>query len=90
MLDFSLIGNPTTHESLEAFVLSSINIAISFSIIIAIMALILSGFKYILAMGDEEKVKDATRSLIFAIVGLIIVFIAPLLVQYVTSFIGME
>jgi hypothetical protein len=36
-------------------------------------------------MGDEEKVEDATRSLIFAIVGLVIVFIAPLVVEYITN-----
>jgi hypothetical protein len=36
-------------------------------------------------MGDEDKVEDATKSLIFAIIGLIIVFIAPLVVRYITS-----
>lgn len=90
MFDLSLIGNPTTHQSLEDFVLYSINIAISLSIVIAIAALIIAGFKYILAMGDEEKVKDATRSLVFALVGLVIVFIAPLLVQYITTLLGVE
>jgi putative effector of murein hydrolase len=37
-------------------------------------------------MGDEEKVEKATKSLIFALVGLAVVFLAPLLVEYITSF----
>ena len=91
MFDLSLIGNPTAHESIEAFVLYILNYAISISVILAVVALIIAGFKYILAMGDEEKVKGATKSLIFALVGLAIVFIAPILVQYIMSnFLGIN
>ena len=90
MLDFSLLNNPTNYDNLEGFVLSLINLAISFSVIIAIVALIMAGFKYILAMGDEEKVENATKSLLFALVGLIIVFVAPLVVKYITSFLGVK
>lgn len=78
------------YDDLSVFVIDLINLAISFSVVIAIAALIIAGFKYILAMGDEEKVQDATRSLIFALVGLVIVFIAPLLVKYITSLMGVE
>jgi hypothetical protein len=85
MLDFSMINNPVNFESLDEFVIHLVNLAISFSVLIAVVALIIAGFKYILAMGDEEKVEKATKSLIFAIVGLIVVFIAPLIVEYITN-----
>jgi heme/copper-type cytochrome/quinol oxidase subunit 4 len=85
MLDFSILKNPVSFESLDEFVVHLVNLAISFSVLIAIVALIIAGFKYILAMGDEEKVESATKSLIFAIVGLVIVFIAPLIVEYITN-----
>ena len=85
MLDFSIFNNPVSFESLDEFVVHIVNLAISFSVLIAIAALIIAGFKYILAMGDEEKVEEATKSLIFAIVGLVIVFIAPLVVEYITN-----
>jgi type IV secretory pathway VirB2 component (pilin) len=85
MLDFSMINNPVSFESLDEFVVHLVNLAISFSVLIAVVALIIAGFKYILAMGDEEKVEDATKSLIFAIVGLVIVFIAPLIVEFITN-----
>jgi type IV secretory pathway VirB2 component (pilin) len=85
MLDFSMLINPVSFESLDEFIIHLVNLAISFSVLIAIAALIIAGFKYILAMGDEEKVESATKSLIFAIVGLVIVFIAPLIVEYITN-----
>lgn len=85
MLDFSSINNPTTYGSLSELIVSLVNLAIEFSVILAVVALVIAGFKYILAMGDEEKVSEATKSLIFAIVGLVLVFIAPLLVDYVTE-----
>jgi type IV secretory pathway VirB2 component (pilin) len=87
MLDISIINNFTNFESLDAFIINLVNLAVSFSVLIAVVALIIAGFKYILAMGDEEKVEDATRSLVFALIGLVIVFIAPLVVEYLTGFI---
>jgi hypothetical protein len=33
--------------------------------------------------GDDEKVKEATRGLIFAFIGLIIVFLSPTIVKFV-------
>ena len=85
MLDFSILENPTSFDDLSSFILNLVNFAVEFSVLIAVIALIAAGFKYILAMGDEDKVEDATKSLVFAIIGLVIVFIAPLVVRYITS-----
>jgi type IV secretory pathway VirB2 component (pilin) len=86
MLDLSLINNPISYDGLSVFILDLINFAISVSVVLAVVALIVAGFKYILAMGDEKKTEDATKSLIYAIVGLVIVFIAPLIVNFLTEF----
>lgn len=82
-MDLGIVTNPTTHESLEAFIQYVLNYAIGLSILLAIIALIISGFKYIFAMGDEDKIQSATKSLMFALIGLVIVFVAPLLVKFV-------
>ena len=86
MLDLSLINNPISYDSLSVLVLDLINFAINASVVLAVVALIVAGFKYILAMGDEKKTEDATKSLIYAIVGLVVVFIAPLIVNFLTEF----
>jgi type IV secretory pathway VirB2 component (pilin) len=83
---FFLPKNPTGFEDLQSLILNAVNIAMSLSVVIAIAALIIAGFQYILAIGNEEKVEKATKSLIFALVGLVIVFMAPLAVEYITSF----
>jgi len=75
--------NNTGFENLSEFVLSVLDIAISFSVIIVVVALILSGLKFILSMGDEEKVKDATRSMAYSLIGLILVFISPAIIDFV-------
>ena len=77
--------NPIAHESLEGFIRFLLSYAIGTSILLAIVALIISGFKYMFAMGDEDKIKGATNSLLFALLGLVLVFIAPILVEYIIT-----
>ncbi len=60
-----------------------LNFAISFSVVIVVFAVIIAGFKYMFSKGDDEKIKEATRGLLFAFIGLIIVFISPAIVKFV-------
>lgn len=73
----------TSESSLPAFVQKVINWAIGLTAVVAVVMLIAAGFMYITANGDENKIKKATTTLTFAIVGLVIAFIAVLLVQFV-------
>jgi hypothetical protein len=90
MFNIGQITNPVSFSGLDGLLMYLIQFAISASIIIAVVALIVAGFKYILAMGDEDKIKSATRSLVFALIGLVVVFIAPLVVQFVMSNLGVK
>jgi hypothetical protein len=36
-------------------------------------------------MGDEEKIKSATRSLTFSLVGLAIVFLSPKIIEFIIN-----
>ena len=59
-----------------------------FSIIvgaISIIMIIYGGFRYITSGGDSGKVGSAKNTLIYAIIGLIIVALAQLLVRFVLS-----
>jgi type IV secretory pathway VirB2 component (pilin) len=57
----------------------------SLSVLIVVASLVITGFKYIFSMGDEEKVKSATRSLTFSIVGLVIVFLSPRIIEFIIN-----
>lgn len=49
----------------------------------AVIMVIISGFKYITSGGDAGKVGSAKTTLVYAIVGLVIVALAQVLVQFV-------
>lgn len=69
--------------SLEAFITSALNLVISLSALAAVGILIFSGIMYITAAGDDSKVEKATKGITFAIIGLVICFIAVIVVNFV-------
>ena len=73
------------NDSLKTVAGKIVNI---FSIIVGITAIIMviyGGFRYITSGGDSGKVGNAKNTLIYAIVGLIIVALAQFLVHYVLT-----
>lgn len=70
-------------SDLPTFIISLINWLIGFAAVLAVIMIIVSGFQFITAFGDEKKIQKATSSLIFAIVGMVLVFIAPLVIQFI-------
>lgn len=79
--------SPTKEQSLPALVQTVLTWLLSFAIIVAVVVIIVAGYMYITAAGDEAKIKKATTTLTWAIVGLIVAFVAMLLVRFVmTSF----
>jgi type IV secretory pathway VirB2 component (pilin) len=81
----NLLGEITTVSSttLPEFVIQIINLIIELSVLLAVVMIIVSGFQYIFSMGDEKKVAKAHKSLIFALIGMILVFIANPVIQFV-------
>lgn len=51
--------------------------------IVAVIMVMISGFKYITAAGDSTKVASAKNTLIYAIIGLVLVALAQFIVQFV-------
>ena len=65
------------------FIINLINWIISFSAVVSVVMIIASGYQFMFAGGDEKKTKKAFSSLLSAILGMILVFIAPLVIQFV-------
>ncbi len=72
-------------DDLNTWVVDIINWAIGLAALAAVVMLIAAGFLYITAAGDENKIGKATKTLTFAIVGLVICFIAVMLVNFVLN-----
>lgn len=51
--------------------------------IIAVIMVIVSGLKYVTSQGDSNAISSAKNSLIYAIVGIVVVVFAQILVQFV-------
>ncbi|HAM96684.1 MAG: hypothetical protein UR96_C0019G0010 [candidate division WS6 bacterium GW2011_GWC1_36_11] len=79
----SKITSGTGQGDLMTLIYGIINWAIGIAALLCVVILIVSGYKYITAAGDENKVESATKTLTFAIVGLVVCFIAVILVQFV-------
>ena len=72
-------------DGLNTWIVDVINWAIGLAALAAVVMLIAAGFLYIKAAGDENKIGKATKTLTFAIVGLVICFIAVMLVNFVLN-----
>ncbi len=72
-------------STLDNWIITMLNWAIGIAALAAVVMLIFAGYKYISANGDEGKVEEATKTLTYAIVGLVVCFIAVMLVQFVLA-----
>lgn len=78
-------SNATAGASLNTLIKNIINV---FSIVVGLVAvvmIIIGGFRYIVSGGESSSVSGAKNAILFAIVGLIIVVIAQLIVHFVIS-----
>lgn len=83
----NIIGVGST--DLSVFIIDLINWLIGLAAVLSVVMIIVSGFQYVVSFGDEKKIGRATSSLVFSIIGLILVFISPLVIQFVIdNFLG--
>lgn len=60
-----------------------INWGTGFAALVAVIFLIVAGYTYITAAGEADKIEKAGKTITAAIVGLVVVFIARVLVELV-------
>ena len=83
------IENPLKNNSLIAFINSIIDAALLIGTVIAVLAIIFAGFRFVTAQGDEEQIKTAKRILLYAAIGIVILLgarmISDVIVNTITS-----
>lgn len=89
------ISNKTVNPLAKFSDIASIaNIVSSLFVILASLAfvfiMLLGAFTFLTAGGDEEKVKQAQKTLKFAIIGMVIVFISFLIVKLIEKIFGID
>lgn len=76
----SLLSTP---GNLQDLIVKGLNWLIGASAILCVVMLIVAGFMYMTSGGNEDKTQKATKTLTNAIVGLVICFVAVMLVNFV-------
>jgi hypothetical protein len=88
-LSYSL-NNPLQFNSLEALIVGILNVLLVIAVPIIVFFIIFAGFSYVTAQGNPEKIKQASRSLTYAIIGGVLILgsvaIAEILKSVVESF----
>lgn len=76
-------GGLRTDRTLADYIQSIINAALLLAAVIAVAYLIVGGYKYITAAGNAEGVAEAKTTILNAIIGLVIIFAAYVIVDFV-------
>lgn len=90
-IDSSMVNNITPDgmpTDLTTVVKNISNTALSIISVIAVVMLIYGGFRYVVSGGDQKKVTDAKNTILYAIIGLIVAFLALAIVNFVIGTIG--
>lgn len=74
---------PDETRDLRSMIQLAIDIAVVFSGIIAVALLIVGGYKYITAAGNEENSRKARETITYAVIGLVVVLAAYLIINTV-------
>jgi len=78
------LPSPATSDAdLIAFVQRLIRMSLGIAALIAVGYLIWNGIQYIMSGGDEGKIDKATKGIIYAVIGLIVCFIAVTFVNFI-------
>ncbi len=84
--DFGDVGK---HDSLRHYVVENVlNSILSFLGLVAVAAIIYSGFLYITAGGDDTKTENAKKIILFAAVGILVILLSFALVNTIIQYAG--
>lgn len=73
------------NTDLRSGVISLINYFLGFLGLIAVIVIIFSGVKLVASQGNDGKVKEAQKTILYAALGLLIVFFAYAIVNFIVN-----
>lgn len=76
------IQDPNSLTSLIQKIVNILSVAVG---IVAVIMIIIGGFRYVTSGGKQESVTGAKNTILYAIIGLVIVALAQIIVHFVLS-----
>lgn len=71
--------------SVSGFILKIINIALAVAGLIAVLFLIIGGFRYITSAGNEETAEQAKKIITNAIIGIVVIILSFVIVRVISG-----
>lgn len=81
----STTPDSTATKTLGDTITSVINILSAAVAVVAVIMIVLGGFRYVTSGGNQESISGAKKTILFAVVGLIITALAQIIVQFVLN-----
>ncbi len=76
---------PDNSVSINSIIKALINILSLVLGVVSVVMIMVSGFKYVTASGDTNKITSAKNTLVYAIIGLVIAALAQTIVRFVLA-----
>jgi hypothetical protein len=83
--DFPRLQNPIKVNSINALVTELVNIAFQIGSVVAVLMIIYSGFKFVMARGNESQLEDAKRIFFYTIIGIAVLFGSKVLAEIIRT-----
>ncbi len=75
-------------DSLSKILQTGYSLAIVLGVLFCLYVLLMSGRQYMMSGGDKQKMEQIRHRLSYAILGLVIIFLAYLVISILTNFFG--
>ncbi|HEY8108915.1 MAG TPA: pilin [Patescibacteria group bacterium] len=84
------IESPTNQTDFGEILSRVIDALLLFAGAIAVLFLIIGGFRYVVSTGNAEQVDAARKTILYAVLGLIVIFIAFVLTRLIQDYLGVR
>lgn len=79
----SILQNPIAARSIEELVSTLLDVVVSIGGVIAVFFLIYAGYLFVVAQGNEERLKTAKRTFLWTVVGIAVLLGAKLISEVI-------
>ncbi len=88
--DLGLATGVSDETSVRDFIIGIITIVLNFLALIAVIVIIIAGIRLIVSQGNDEQKDKAKKTILYAIIGLVVVLFARVIVSLVTGWLATE
>ena len=67
------LKNPIKYQNLPDFLLAVLKVVVQYSVLLIVLFLVFTGFKFVAAQGNPDKINEAKQMLIWVVIGAFVI-----------------